>query len=620
VRRLPVAAFVALAIATVAAFFFTQHLKVTTPLLAGFPAPAPSAINPIDGQVCRVSGPKGTVKPISHRSMFVSFYLLNRSDDVDVYIVNNDGTIVRTLASGVHMQGGRHPVRRTFTWDGRLANGAVAPDGNYFIRVALVHQGRTVLISNSSGPEPVTVKTVPPRPLVTAVSPSLIPQPTGGSVTIKYTGTDGLNARVLIYRTGLPGGPMLVKSYASGRRTTTTWDGTIKGRPAPQGTYLVGLKVTDRACNTGRFPPELPPVPGTTPHAGVTVRYLAAEPPLTPVPAGTRATVYVDARRHAYQWSLQRAAAGEGAGAKVARAGAKVASGSSTSFQLQVPLPASGPGLYELSLHYGPHRTVVPLVATAAHPTHSPVLVVMPALTWQGRNPVDDNGDGVPDTLQAGDPIQLQRPLVNGLPAGFADLTGLLAYLQRSHLPFDLTTDLGLAQGVGPALHSARGVVFAGDEPWVPVALAQALRRYTAGGGHVLSLGIDSLRSTVAVGPGRVSAPTAPAATDIFGARPGAVLASHDALILAGRDRLHIFTSTSGALRGYPSYQRFAPTTSYGPVASAAGTSTAAPAIIGYRIAKGIVIDIGLPGFGTSLARNFDARQLVSSIWGVLTH
>ncbi len=37
VSRLPVAAFVALAVATVAAFFVTQHLKVTTPLVTGRP-------------------------------------------------------------------------------------------------------------------------------------------------------------------------------------------------------------------------------------------------------------------------------------------------------------------------------------------------------------------------------------------------------------------------------------------------------------------------------------------------------------------------------------------------------------------------------------------------------
>ena len=168
-------------------------------------------------------------------------------------------------------------------------------------------------------------------------------------------------------------------------------------------------------------------------------------------------------------------------------------------------------------------------------------------------------------------------------------------------------------------MQGARGVVFAGDEPWVPVTLGQALRSYTSGGGHVLSLGVDSLRRLVRLSPNQVSAPTAPAATDVLGARPGPVVASHGALILAGRDGLHIFTGTSGAFRGYSSYQRFAPTTSYGPVASEAGATTAAPSIIGYRLAKGIVIDIGLPGFGSSLAGNFDARQLVSSVWAVVS-
>ena len=46
------AAFVALVIATVAAFFVTQHLKVTTPLIQGRPAPVPNTINPVYGGVC----------------------------------------------------------------------------------------------------------------------------------------------------------------------------------------------------------------------------------------------------------------------------------------------------------------------------------------------------------------------------------------------------------------------------------------------------------------------------------------------------------------------------------------------------------------------------------------
>ena len=93
--RLPVAAFVALVTATVGAFFFIQHLKVTTPLINGFPAPVPSSINPVDGGVCRThTPPNGGLEPVSFRQTRVSFYLLHRSDNVDVYIVNADGVIV----------------------------------------------------------------------------------------------------------------------------------------------------------------------------------------------------------------------------------------------------------------------------------------------------------------------------------------------------------------------------------------------------------------------------------------------------------------------------------------------------------------------------------------------
>ena len=44
-------------------------------------------------------------------------------------------------------------------------------------------------------------------------------------------------------------------------------------------------------------------------------------------------------------------------------------------------------------------------------------LVVLPALTWQGVNPVDDTGDGLPNTLRAGTPVALDRPLVDRSPS-----------------------------------------------------------------------------------------------------------------------------------------------------------------------------------------------------------
>ncbi|MEO8966238.1 MAG: N,N-dimethylformamidase beta subunit family domain-containing protein [Solirubrobacteraceae bacterium] len=586
---------------TVAAFFVVQHLKISTPLLAGTPAPHPAAINPVNGQIC-----KGT----SHRSMRVSFYLLNRSDDVDVDIVDTGGSVVAALASGVHMQGGRHPVRAYFTWNGRTAGGRVAPDGIYYIRVSLIHQGRSVLISDNAGALPVTVDTVAPHPRVTAVTPGLIPRTGVTGAEVRYAGNARLPGRVLIYRTDLPGAPALVKSFPARRGGRTPWDGTVAGgAPAPQGTYLVGLRVTDRACNTGSFPAVLPPVAGTTAHAGVTVRYLAGLPPLTPVAAGARATVFVDARQHGYAWALRQAGADK-----------VLASGGSRAIALPVPLPAraSRTGLYQLALRYGAHRTLVPLVGASAAAS-AQVLVVLPALTWQALNPVDDDGDGIPNTLSAGYPVLLSRPLVNGLPSGWGQLVALLAYLQRNHFSYQLTTDLGLAFGVGPRLAGHAGVILAGDERWVPGSLAAALRGYVTGGGHLVSLGVDSLRRGVTLTAARATRPTGPRPTDILSARVGPVSGTHGAFILAGRDRLGLFRGTSGAFRAFSAYQSFSGVTAPLTVASAAGATSTSSAILGYRLGQGTVIDVGIVGFAARLARSTDAQEILRRIWTVIS-
>ena len=120
VSRLPVAAFGALVVATVAAFFVTQHLKVTTPLITGV-APHPRAvISPRHGGVC------GSV---DHRVARISFYLQHRSDDVDVYVVDKSGTIVRTLASGGTCAAAPTRCAKVFPWNGREDNGRSRPTG-----------------------------------------------------------------------------------------------------------------------------------------------------------------------------------------------------------------------------------------------------------------------------------------------------------------------------------------------------------------------------------------------------------------------------------------------------------------------------------------------------------
>ncbi len=592
-RRLPLFVFGALIAATVAAFFVTQHLKVSTPLVAGFPRPSPAVINP-EG---------GTCLGVNHRRMFISFYLLHRTDDVDVFVVDQDGSIVATLATNRHMRRGVRTPDGEFYWNGREDNGSVAPDGRYYIRIALLGQGRTVELTKT----PVTVKTLPPRPVVSDVSPSLMPDGTT-PVTIRYRGNERRPATVLLYRTDVPGRPRLVDSFGVVPTKPATWNGLIDGSPAPAGIYLVGLRVTDAACNVGRFPITIPPAPGTTPHAGLTVRYLAAQPPQEPVPAGSRALIYVDARNHAYRWALRRVDVEK-----------PVATGSQSAgdYALHVRLPRSGgAGLYKLAIRSGPYRTVVPVVARAAS-GHPRVLVVLPALTWQGLNPSDDNGDGLPDTLPAGGPIKLARPFLYGLPPGFGDEVGFLTDLDKNHLSYDLTTDLALINGTSTfSGHAA--VALAGSEVWLPEAIRAGLRTYVEKGGHVIVLGTDSLRRGVTVSDGQARGPTAPAATDALGARLGAIQARNQQLILVIHDGLHIFTTTSGAFPGYSTYQPIAAVAAPGKVQSDAGTSATSTAIVGYQLGKGVVVNIGLVGFGSSLAHNIDAKEFVSRLWSVL--
>ena len=138
-----------------------------------------------------------------------------------------------------------------------------------------------------------------------------------------------------------------------------------------------------------------------------------------------------------------------------------------------------------------------------------------------------------------------------------------------------------------------------------------------AGGGHVLSLGIGSHLHEVIVGAGEAQDPTAPARSDPLAATPRAVLGGNRELIGVLTDGLGIFSTTSGVFPGFGSYQPFG--SSGLRLASEGGVSSSAPTIIGYRLRRGIVVDIGLPGFASHLARDVDAKELVDQAWTVLT-
>ncbi len=264
--RLSIAAFSALVAASIAAFFVTQHLKVTTPLIAGgqsAPRPVPGVINPIHPVQC---GDYDT------GSTTISFYLQHQSDDVIVSVVDaRDDEVVRTVADGRHMRKGVRRPDGVFHWDGRLSDGRVAPDGNYYFRVTLIHQNSTIDLTGV----PVTVKTVPPHPVVRSVTPTAIPTASGSTrVTIHYAGNENRGGTIVLYRLGRPGGPRSLKTFLTPwKGESAVWDGTVLDqRPAPPGTYLLALEVTDAACNTGRYPARIPPPAGSSATDVVTVR------------------------------------------------------------------------------------------------------------------------------------------------------------------------------------------------------------------------------------------------------------------------------------------------------------------------------------------------------------
>lgn len=623
-RRLPVAAFVALAIATVGAFFFVQTLKVSTPFIAGLPAPHPNRINPVSGGVCRLpSGKHHRLSPTDFRRMRISFLLLYKPDDVTVQMVDSAGHAVDTIARAVPMSINH---RRAFTWNGHLADGQVAPSGRYFVQVMLLHQHRTIQIASpgTGALEPVTVEDSPAPIRVVSVKadgvePAVFPQTSGRPIAIRFTVVGTQRPTVRVYRTDLPGSPRLVDSFRATTLRTAFWNGrTSRAAPAPQGTYLISVSARDRACSLSRFPVHLPPAPGSTPHAGVTVRYLAAQPPMTAVPAGSAATVAVDSRRHRYRWMLERAGSGT-----------VLDSGRSAAVGLKVRMPGSG--LYTLSLSWGSHRTTVPLVAGASGAAPSGgsggsstgvgrrrVLVVLPALTWQGENPVDDDGDGLPNLLTTGGPIQIERPLTDGLPAGLRSEAGLLAYLRASGMHVAVTTDLSLIAGGASLLSRYSGIVFAGSERWLPAATGSALSTWVEQGGHVLSFGIDALQRTVTISSGQASDPSAPHQVDFLLARPQGVEATGGSLLLVQKNRQGLFSGGAQALTGFSRFQAFGPVQSPARLLTSVGVSAQSPAVIGYALGRGAVVDVGLPGFGRALAANVTAQDLVGRAWAFL--
>jgi hypothetical protein len=262
-------------------------------------------------------------------------------------------------------------------------------------------------------------------------------------------------------------------------------------------------------------------------------------------------------------------------------------------------------------------------VAVQSRATRRPVLVVLPVMTWQGRNPEDDDGDGAPNLLEHGDGVEVERIYAGGaLPAGFTTVTApVLAWLDHQHRAYDVTTDVALARhdGVGLAGHS--GVLIAGDARWLPQSVQEDVRAFAAGGGTVATLGVDSLRRQVRLTPhARLVDPTPPAAFDALGLSPARLLRGDALTVTIDRDDAGLFNGSSGELKGLTVAEPLASVR--GRVLSAAVTGDDNRVVVAaVRTGKGLTIHLGLPQIGTRLGSvdDFDAQALMRNTWALLS-
>jgi hypothetical protein len=577
--RLSAIVFAVLVLATVGAFFVAQRLKRSAPLVTRISMPVYISPNH--------DGRKDTAT-IGFR--------LPKAGRLRVSIVNAAGDEVRRLADR-HLSSGGH----RFVWNGHDSSGAIPPDGSYYLRVILVGEGRGTITRRG-----ILLVTKPTYPKLVSVTPNRIAPGSHQLVSIKFTGPTNPKPLISVFRTD-SGPPRLVERFTASLGTNiAVWDGFVQGKPAPPGTYAFAVTVQNRARVSGSAPRKLPPTANAAAAGtGVTVGGLAAAPPLEPVRAGTAAVVGLTGGSGRVRWSLS----GLGSGKPLVHG-----RGRPPSLRVRIPRSA-GTGVYVLRA--GPSS--VPIAVRGARGGR--VLVVLPAITWQGLNQVDDDADGFPDTLDTAQAIPLTRPFASAVePEGFpTEIVPLLRFLGASRLPFDLTTDVALALGHGPTLTGRPGVVFAGSERWFTEPLDARLRAYVEGGGRVASFGTDAFRRTVALTPTELSAPSPPQSTNALGEQTALVDSAAAPLVVNPGDSLGLFGGTDGFVGLFTRFEQSQRRVSGADLAASAGRDPNHPAFVAYHLGQGLVVRIGTPEWTASLASDTEIANVTKSLWSLLS-
>jgi flagellar hook assembly protein FlgD len=588
--RLQAAAFGILLLATVGAFALANQLKSQPPEI----------------DVLRRDtyfSPNGD----GRRDTDTVVFALRFHGSAAIDVVDADGVRVRRLADDKRLRRGRSA---SVTWDGRDDDGKRVPDGQYRLRF-LLDEGRSLL-----APKPMYVDTVAPDVSVDVDEKARIVAP-GSTVPFRVSGMGVATLpRFEVLRTDVS--PVRKVRALPGEvgRDSYEWDGrTDSGVVAGPGVYLIAVTAYDKAQNQGLGPP-LPPRRGAVKgRPGVTIRRLAVQPPVRSVRAGDLFGVRVDARGRAFSWTLRRL--GE---RKILRHGIKEAGRTN----LVVRAPEGKSGVYLLRTQSHGTEMTVPVAVRAR--TRVGPLVVLPMITWLGRDQVDTTGDGLPDVFTTGAAARFPRLFAypEGTPPGlYSDIAPLLLAMDAAKIRYDLETDLDLDFGGGPTADE-RGLIMAGRPTWVSRDLARRLRSWVEKGGRLALFGPAALRASVSVGDAVLARPSPITEVDALGGHLAPVRElDGDLTVLAEAPELGLLEGFSGVLGGFTSVEELISAGKGDDVKTSVGVESEKlrPALSATQQGKGLVIRVGLPGWGVRLKEEDPAVvQLTANIIDVLRH